>query len=225
MPISLGSTDLTNLRVGAVTPDRIFLGNSLVWPAYTETTQIFATVGSSVYDIPANCRFIDIVLLGGGGGGAGGNNANGDGQGGKPSVFVTRTLVRGIDIPWSVTQITVTVGAGGSAGAGGVGSGGPGGTTSVSTVTGFTLSSVGGTGGVGINPFQGTTPIGDGVLPVTFNGILYQGGASVGSANPSGVGAAGNPPGGGAGGGGGNIIVQGNPGGAGGRGQAWIRAY
>ncbi|ASR86116.1 hypothetical protein SEA_BOBSWAGET_9 [Mycobacterium phage BobSwaget] len=225
MAIRLGTLDPPAFRVGTITPTRIFQGNSLVWPPYTETTQIFATVGSSVYDIPANCRFIDIVLLGGGGGGAGGNNANGDGQGGEPSVFVTRTLVRGIDIPWSVTQITVTVGAGGTAGAGGVGSGGPGGTTSVSTVTGFTLSSVGGTGGVGTNPFQGTTPIGDGVTPVTFNGILYQGGSSVGSANPSAVGANGNAPGGGAEGGGGRIIQQGFGGGTGGRGQAWLRAY
>ncbi|AOT24930.1 hypothetical protein PBI_KALPINE_8 [Mycobacterium phage Kalpine] len=226
MPISLGSTSLSTFRVGTLTPDRIFLGNELVWPAFTEATQQFASVGTWTYTIPTNCRFIDIVIVGAGGGGAGGANiGNGDGKGGKAGAWQTITLRRGVDIPWSTTQITVVISAGGTGGGSNNGAGGNGGTTSISVNGTLLLIALGGAGGSGINPTGGSDPIGQGAGTQTYNGKPYVGGSSVGVANPSGTGTTGSPPGGGGEGGGGALFGTGSGGGPGAPGGAWVRAY
>ncbi|AEL17840.1 minor tail protein [Mycobacterium phage Trixie] len=228
MAIYLGSTALTTFRVGTETPDRIFLGNELVWPPFTATTMQFTSAGT--FTIPANCRFIDVILLGAGGGGAGGNAVNGDGQGGKAGTWQTATIKRGVDIGWSVTQITVGIGVGGAGGSGGASSGsGSGGGQTYVVATGFSLLANGGAGGVGSNPAGGNTTFGQGVTPIVFNGLQYVGGGQSGADNnPDNAtnGAPGNPPGGG-GEGGGGVPFIGTPGrgGVGGNGSAWLRAY
>ncbi|AIK68958.1 minor tail protein [Mycobacterium phage Tiffany] len=118
MPIYLGSTALNNFRVGTQTPDRIFLGNDLVWPAFTEATTEFTTVGAYTYNIPANCRFLDIIVLGAGGGGQASLAILNVGASGLPGEWNSVTLQRGVDIPWGLSQITGSVANGGSGGIG-----------------------------------------------------------------------------------------------------------
>ncbi|APL99599.1 minor tail protein [Mycobacterium phage Camperdownii] len=223
MPIRFGSIVPVTFRLGTVTPTRIFQGDRQVWPEFAEVRQQFTNTGNYSFTIPALCHRLDIILLGGGGGGQGMGNATAWGKGGDAGNWQIVTLVRGIDIPWTTTQITGSVGVGGTAGAGGLylgnnGPGGPGGnTTAVITGVG-TLTALGGAGGHERN--LDTTGKSPGTRNV--NGIDYVGGAEADGIAGS---QAGNPPGGGGQASRTSTGFFGIAGGAGARGQAWIRAY
>lgn len=191
-------------------------------PHAAASTAITA-VGTTTYVIPVWCRYIDVVLLagGGGGGGAGGNPLY-PGEGGDAAAFVTQRLERGVDISWATGTLTVSVGDGGAAGVGGPigGTASAGGPTTLSAVGLSTITASGGRGGTGSAVGITYDQNGDGVVPVTFNGVAYNGGGPVMSGN----GTVGNAPGGGGRGGNAGIFL-GSAGGKGAPGQAWLRAY
>ncbi|AVR77417.1 hypothetical protein SEA_TNGUYEN7_5 [Mycobacterium phage TNguyen7] len=216
MPIYLGSTALNNFRVGTQSPDRIFLGNELVWPDFAEVTQSFTTAGAYAFNIPANCRYIDVILLGGGGGRQSSLAILNVGASGLPGKWFSVTLKRGVDIPWGVTQITGTIGAAGTGG-GGIPSvlpGGPGGDTTATFSGGGAYKGDGGAGGLG----WATRETARGKSPgnLTFNGKTYTGGGAATGDNQ-----AGKPPGG-SGSGHYPGFGSGQPGAPG---AAWFRAY
>lgn len=177
-------------------------------------SQNFTTAGAYTYAIPWWANKIDMILLGGGGGGASGNYSSTAGNGGKAAVYTMGTLVRGVDIPWSTTQITGTVGVGGTAGSGNNVAGGAGGATTATGTGMATSSSAGAAGGSGTGS-QG----GQGPGNTAWGGISANGGAA-----GSGNGGAGGAPGAGAAGGNGSFLSS-SAGGVGGRGQAWFYAY
>ncbi|ATN88079.1 hypothetical protein SEA_CINDARADIX_5 [Mycobacterium phage Cindaradix] len=220
MPVRIGDATPTSLRFGDLTATKAYLGDVLVFPAFVAVSQTFTTTWT--FNIPAECAFIDLVLLGGGGGGSSGNIAVSPGEGGYAGEWLTITLERGVDIPWTATQITGTIGNGGSGGSGGwVPFNGNNGGNTVATIAGVgSWTAVGGEGG---NPIRWTNEgrAGRGPGTINFNGIPYVGGNP--TANSA---AAGNAPGGGGGGGnaGAGIFPAGG-GGNGARGQAWCRAY
>ncbi|AOT25509.1 hypothetical protein SEA_MARGO_5 [Mycobacterium phage Margo] len=224
MAIRLGSVNPNAFRVGTQSPSRIFLGDKQVWPEFTEVRQQITTAGSYTFNIPAGCLFIDVILLGGGGGGQGMGSATAWGQGGWAGSWGIWTLRRGIDIPWSTTQITGVVGAGGTAGPGfslsGTGAGGAGGNTTA-VATGWAGTHVANGGAGGNNRNLDTTGKSPGTQ--TVNGINYVGGAE--AFNAVGGSAAGNIYGGGGQAAMISIGFFGNAGGAGARGTAWFRAY
>lgn len=210
---------------------RIFHGDEYVWPPMSAVITPYSAPGTHTFNIPDTAHVIDVVLLGGGGGGAGGANVgNGDGQGGNAGTWQTVTLVRGVNIPWATTSITVTVGAGGAGGVttltNGNAPGSAGGATTV-VIPGYgTITANGGAGGSGTNPPGGSTTYGKSPGNVNWNNVPYVGGAVAGTTdNPSGTGTPGNTPGGGGEGGGGVVFGVASSGGPGGSGQAWIRAY
>ncbi|QGJ87735.1 hypothetical protein SEA_BIANCATRI92_8 [Mycobacterium phage BiancaTri92] len=216
MPIILNGAVRTNFRLGNVTPDRIFMGNELVFPAFTEVTQQFNTAGDYAFNIPFNCRFLDVIVLGGGGAGQASAAFLNYGQPGAPGSWAGVTLKRGVDIPWGVLQITGTVGAGGAAWTiYGAIPGGPGGASTATFTGGGTLQGNGGAGGVGWATAAGSRGPGPGNF--TWNGKLYVGGGladqgAVKNGLPPGGAGSGNYPGGGGAG-------NGAPG------SVWIRAY
>ncbi|AFF28391.1 minor tail protein [Mycobacterium phage Tiger] len=116
-----------SVRIDNVQPDaiyygdylatRVFQGNSLVWP-YANQMVEFNTPGSVLYNFPPGTAFVDLGIIGGGCGGAGGGMPLYR-NGGRASTWSTLRLRLGVDIPWSVTQLTLTVGAGSSGTAGG----------------------------------------------------------------------------------------------------------
>ena len=170
------------------------------------TTTAFSTAGAYSYTIPWWCNKVDVILLGAGQGG-GGSSGLVTGLGGNCGTWVTKTLVRGVDIPWTTTTITGTVPAAGAGGAGGGGAA-PSAAAATASATGMTsLSAAGGAGGWTGN-WNGLGP-----GNTTFNGQTYTGGAT--SAN-----SAGNAPGGG--GTGGTFNGGGFPGS---RGRVWFYAY
>lgn len=77
------------------------------------TLTTISTAGAYSYTIPRNCNTIDVILLGGGGGG-GSSNFFAWGGGGNAGSRTYVTLQRGVDIPWSATVITGSVGSGGA---------------------------------------------------------------------------------------------------------------
>ncbi|AXC35114.1 hypothetical protein SEA_PHRANNY_6 [Mycobacterium phage Phranny] len=215
MPLYLGSTALNNFRVGTETPDRIFLGNELVWPSFTEVTQFFGTAGAFTFNIPPNCRFLDIVVIGGGGGGQASLALFNYGAPGAPGSWAGVTLKRGVDIPWSVTQITGNVGGGGLGGPGpSVVPGFAGADTTATFTGGPTITGNAGAGGIGWASSQANSR-GKSPGNFTFNGKLYVGGAAVTANNQPG-----NPPGGS-----GSGSAQLSSGSNGAPGGAWVRAY
>jgi len=186
-------------------------------PPMAPITQQYTTAGNHTYNIPAHALRLDIVCLGGGAGGSGGAGGFGAGSGGNGGSWNAATLRRGVDIPWSTSSISITVGSGGAGGSGGVlGSDGqPGGASSAAT-SGWGISAAGGTtGGFGAGQ-AGKAP---NPQNYTYNGVTYNGGAQQGSG-----GGAGNAPGGGGAGGNGGLI-SGSNGGAGAVGRVWVRAY
>ncbi|ACE79935.1 hypothetical protein Pukovnik_8 [Mycobacterium phage Pukovnik] len=222
MAIRLGGINPL-FRVGTQTPSRIFIGDRQAWPEFAEVRQQFTATGNYTFPIPAGCVFIDVILLGGGGGGQGMGNATAWGKGGEAGDWQIVTLRRGVDIPWTATTITGSVGVGGKAGDGGLylgnnGPGGPGGNTTA-VITGLgTLTALGGAGGHERNlDTAGRSP---GTQNV--NGIDYVGGAEVNGIAGS---QAGSPPGGGGQASRTSTGFFGIAGGAGARGQAWYRAY
>ncbi|QFG12531.1 hypothetical protein PBI_TOAKA_31 [Mycobacterium phage Toaka] len=213
MALQLGGTLIGNGKVwlGSTAAQRIYLGTTQVWPSFNPVGQTFATAGAYTYNIPAGCTAIDVILLGGGGGGKGFGFAGAWADGGKPGTWYSVTLVRGVDIPLTTTQITGVVGVGGTGGAGASGADGGNGGASTAVATGMTSRS--GAGGLGATSrtlsIQGPGP-GD----LTFNGQLYVGGATA-------VTGAGNAPGGA----GCGTTISFTAGSAGGRGQVWFYAY
>jgi Repeat of unknown function (DUF5907) len=97
----------------------------------TPTRQIF-TSGSGTYTTPANCRWIEVELVGGGGGGGGGSNTGGTGGTGGNTTFSTL--------------------AGGGGGGGGAGFGG-----AVGTASGGDINFAGARGATGANVADGIT--------------------------------------------------------------------
>jgi hypothetical protein len=164
--------------------------------------------GGYNYHIPPTATHIDVVLLGGGGGGAGGGLVNYGGLGGT---WTTKTLERGVDIPWETEVISGSVpgwapGGGQFSGGGGGANGG----TATATATGMTpLAAAGGAGNVsGVQTGFGPYP-----QALSFNGrTYYAGGQSIngGGSVPGGGGSAGYP------------LSAGYPGA---RGQVWFYAY
>ena len=183
-------------------------------------TQRFSYPGSYEFKIPDWCERLDLVVVGGGGGGEGGG-ALITGSGGSASTFHYKTVIRGVDIPWSTSYIKGVVGAGGRGGIGyeaptkGDGFGGingvAGGTSSVTASGMTTMTSAGGAGGIDAAHVYGEE-LGD----LSFNGKNYPG-----AQRENKPGNRGNHPGGG-GAGGWPLIGEG---GQGGDGQVWIRAY
>ncbi|UVF60802.1 hypothetical protein SEA_STICKER17_30 [Gordonia phage Sticker17] len=187
---------------------------SAAFTAMPPATTTFTSVGSFTYTIPPWCKYIDIIALGGGKGGQTGSGAiNQAGSGGLPGQWAVATLQRGADIPWSEAQLTGIVGAGGAGGANSDNAPGGNGTASTVTASAGTLSAAGGTG---------TNSGRDGPGPGNY---IYLGTEYVGGATAVNNGQAGNPPGGGGAGGNGGIFGIRTRGGAGARGQVWIRAY
>jgi hypothetical protein len=186
-----------------------------------DTTQRFSFPGSFSYQIPEWAERLDVVIVGGGGGGEGGGLVV-TGSGGSASTMVSRTLIRGVDIPYSTKFLAGVVGAGGVAGKGvqasfdlSDGWGGNNGLAGgASTVVGTGLTTVQSAGGAG--GLAQPQVAGQGVADLIFNGKTYPGcGPENIPGNP------GNHPGGG---GAGGWPIFGN-GGPGGDGQVWIRAY
>jgi len=187
-----------------------------------EFTQRFSFPGSFSYFIPRWAERLDVILVGDGGGGESGGLLI-TGSGGSASSFTTKTLIRGVDIPYATNYLAGVVGAGGAGGSGFQGAGralndGFGGangeTGQASTVVGSgmtTLNSAGGTAGILQPTVQGAA-----LADLVFNGKTYPG-AQVENL----PGNRGNHPGGGGAGG----WAGTGAGGAGGDGQIWIRAY
>lgn len=199
----------------------------------------FSYPGSFEYKIPDWCERLDLIAVGGGGGGEGGGLVV-TGSGGSASTWAYKTVVRGVDIPWSTSYIKGAVGLGGYPGRGlqaptfsladwyvlsgftnipgwvradGVGgqNGGQGADTTIVATGMTTLTSVGGAAGIG-QP----TVTGGALADLTFNGKTYPGAQQEKTPGKNG-----NHPGGG-GAGGWPLIGRG---GRGGDGQVWIRAY
>lgn len=196
------------------------LGALMRFSTQAETTTVFNANGT--FTIPWWCTHIDVVLLGGGGGGSSGNAVVGNGRGGLAAPWTNFTLVRGVDIPWSTTTLTVTRGNGGAGGGGGFTGEVPGAQGTSSTVTGTGVTTMTGVGGLGAPQAavwnQGA---GQGSGNQTYNTKSYTGGA-----NTPDSATVGTTPGGG--GGRGNSGFFGFPSGsgaAGGPGRVSIRAY
>jgi hypothetical protein len=192
------------------------LAIAAAFPATAPAPQQFTAAGAYAYTIPYWCNKVDEILLGGAGGGKGLALFGSWGDGGTGGGWNVRTLVRGVDIPWTTAQITGTVGNGGTAGSNSGGNGGNGGTTTA-TATGMTSQTA--AAGVGATT---TLTNSAGLAPSpqsqTLNGQTYNGGATVAA---GGGGKNGNPPGGG----GSGSQVSSTAGGAGAPGSAWFYAY
>ncbi|BBC43591.1 hypothetical protein [Mycobacterium phage C3] len=218
--IGFGLDTVTLITAGASPIMRVSLGEDLVWPVSPGSeSEVFDVVGPYTYEIPDWCNFLDIVLVGGGAGGNGGSASFASGHGGFAGVWQGITLQRGQHIARSVAEITGVVGDGGNAGAGGpVGGIGGSGFASTATAVGWAgLTAIGGEP----RPRLGLLhQPGDGPGDFLFNSVNYVGGAETTSGN----GTPGNAPGG-AGRGGNGGVFSGSPGGKGGAGRVWIRAY
>ncbi|AYR01194.1 minor tail protein [Mycobacterium phage Oscar] len=195
------TTAATALRATAAAWSSSTASAAAGFPAMPATRTNYLTAGAFTYTIPWWAYWIDVLVLGGGQGGI--NGSFGNGSGGAAGKWSVATLRRGVDIPWTVTTITGTVGPGG-------GSNGGNGTATTATYTGGpVLTGAGGSGGTDIFNVVGRSP-GNQVIA----GETYVGGAE----SPN-LGAAGNAPGGG--GAAGGFF---GAGGGGGLGAAFIRA-
>lgn len=175
-------------------------------PARTDIT----ATGAYTYNIPGWSRFIDQVIIGGAASGQTGNGAIGTaGKGGNAAIYVVRTLERGVDIPWSQSTITGTVGTGGAQAANSDSAApNPGGDTTADWGSG-SITSPGGSGTVasGQNGASSTA--------TTVSGQNYPSGAG-GTGNAG----AGSAPGGAGAGGNGGFFGSRTRGGPGGNGRA-----
>lgn len=187
--------------------------------AATPPTTTSYGAGTFTYAIPAWSKLIVLVGIGGGASGQTGNGGiNQHGTGGNAGSWNGVVLRRGVDIPWSLAQITVTVGAGGAQPANSNWAGPNAGGTTTFTASGVSLSCA---GGVGTNGGTNGGGIREGAAAGNYqiDGDTYVGGAIGG-----GSGAAGNAPGGGGSGGNGGVFSARTLGGKGGDGRAWIKA-
>ncbi|AHG23790.1 minor tail protein [Mycobacterium phage EagleEye] len=178
---------------------KLYFGDTLIWVSFSPTRTDYSTPGTYTFTLPDGSVAIDYAILGGGGGGAGGGLflPGGAGQGAS---WLFGTLVRGVDIPMEITQVSVLVGAGGTGGAGGAsaGQGSNGGQSALILSSGPSLVAAGGvsaaSSGLGSGASGGAARGGNSNSnrDVVLNGQTYSGGATQGS-----TGAPGNPPGGG----------------------------
>jgi len=102
-------------------------GSLVAQPQFPTTAAVLTTIstaGVNTYTIPYWCNKLDVVVLGGGGGGNAGGGLFSNGGGGGAGGYGSKTLVRGTDIGWAKTSLSVYVGAGGAGGVGGYGSSG-----------------------------------------------------------------------------------------------------
>lgn len=177
-----------------------------VWgPATTS----WNTAGTFTYAIPPAALYLDLIAVGSGAGGEGGGLAI-SGKGGGAGQFAGIRLIRGVDIPWSLSSITVTIPSGGTGGAGG-GFPARGGDGSAVTIGGYLTA----TGGL---DYASSNVAGLTAGSFTFQGATYFGGAAMNNAEGNG-----NAPGGGAAGGR-ALGFTGTKGGNGAPGGAWIKA-
>ncbi|RPA58611.1 hypothetical protein EF294_15760 [Gordonia oryzae] len=177
-------------------------------------TATYSTAATSTFTIPVWCTYLDVVLLGGGASGQTGSGANGQaGKGGQPGSWLSLTLHRGVDIPWTVRTLSVTVGAGGAQAANSDLAAPNPGTATTATINGTTYSAAGGTGTV-------STQAGGAPGDHTRTGVTYSGGTGGASS-----GTAGTAPGGAGAGGNGGYFTTRTRGAAGALGRAWIRSY
>ena len=199
----------------------VHLGPTQVWP-YVPKETVYNTVGTFTYNIPDDARRIDVIAVGAGGGGNSGGGGMTNGGGGGAGNWAAKTLVRGVDIPWTTKTITVQITNGGI-GTTSPGTAGSGGTTTVSATGWAGLTATGGQGGKG----QGTTLDGYGAGNYTFNNRTYVGGAPTGTNNSTNdCSKPGNSPGGGASGGKGAVSNIGvGAGGNGAPGGVWLYAH
>lgn len=144
--------------------------------ALTVQTNVYASPGVTVWNKPANCLWVDVIVIGGGGGGGGaksifsGTAAGIGGGGGGGGVAIKKFLASALS-----ASETVTVGAGGTAGNGtSLANGGAGGQSVFGTSV--LLDATGGSGGITAN---GTT------IPVYGSGVSGGAGSS-GQPNVSG---------------------------------------
>jgi hypothetical protein len=165
------------------------------------TTSLLNVPGSYTMQIPPSADTFDLIIVGaGGGGGAGGT---GNGVGGLAGTWRAKTFVRGIDVPWSTTQITGVIGTGGVAGTvSGILAGTGGTTTATDVSTQVNLSAAGGAGagwtsnvngqGAGTLAFAGNSYLGGALASIGLPGNV-SGGAGAGGwpSQNGGVGAAG----------------------------------
>lgn len=189
---------------------------AVVFSPMSSTTTVFSTAGSGTWPIPPWCRYIDIVCIGGGASGQTGNGAIAQaGKGGLAGVWGGTTIERGVDIPWSQSSLSYTVGSGGAQPANSDhAASNPGSPTTVFDL-GPNIGQVGGAGGVGTGSGQN----GQSAATVTYQGITYTGGTG-----GTGNGGAGGAPGAGGAGGNGGIFGSRTRGGAGGVGRLYFQA-
>lgn len=173
-------------------------------------TTNYNVAGTYTYTIPSWMKWGDKIDVVGVSAGAGGQASAFYlvGNGGNPGVWVTQTLIYGVDIPLTTTTLTIVLGPGGGAGSAAGQIGADGGDFTLTGTGVPTISAPGGTGKTGGNT------AGPGPGNQVYNGITYPGGATVGTGAP------GAAPGG-AGGGGGAYGGGGHGADAGG----WVVAY
>ncbi|WJR32416.1 hypothetical protein P3F83_18060 [Mycobacteroides immunogenum] len=185
------------------------LGEQLLTSAWIDYT---LTDAIQSYAIPSDSRFLDLVgCPPGGGGGGGGGGFNKPGEGGFPGQWVGRRIERGVDIPWSVTTLSIRPGGPGLGASGRESDGGAGGgfnyrQAGIRPLIGYKppgadgqswlLESQFGDGGrLAYGGFFNRDPVGYGPGNFAFGGRLFIGGANA-AMDQLGIG-----PGGGGGGG------------------------
>lgn len=214
---AVGADMLTSLRARITVADRGLGADSAAagFTPHAAALTSYTTPGTYQYRIPVWCKYIEIILCGSGRGGNGNSNAL-PGAGGNAGGWAAITLERGVDIPWTLLDITIVVKDGGAGGAGSVfvGSAGTDGAASTAAVSGTViLSAPGGTGERSGNQSGGSPG------NYSYGGQPYTGGAETTTGN----GTVGNPPGGGGRGGNGNTF-GGFAGGKGAAGVGHVRA-
>lgn len=221
---AVGADMLTSLRPKTSIADTGLGADSAAgrFSTMTVVTAQWFAAGTYTFNIPVQCRYIDVIILGAGGGGASsGTFYTLKGYPGKAGLWATVTLERGVHIPWTAISITIKVGTGGARGSGGAtGTAGSAGASTILTYTNLagttvTVTAIGGAGGIA--NLTGTSDnVGRSPGNKIYNGIQYTGGVE-----QTGNGATGNTPGGGGSGG----AAFGGAGGVGAPGGGWVRAY
>lgn len=189
-------------------------------PFFAPRQEAFTDVGPYAYTIPPWANFIDCVYLSGAGGGCGGHPiTTAHGEGGDAGVWVSETLVRGVDFPVDAIWLGFNIGAGGEGGPGNTAGSAGEDTYRVAIPSGKAMiTAAGGAGGNNqTSPAKGDSP-GD----FTYGGITHMGGEG-GSSHAAQDGYPGGRGAGGGGGAGGTWGVAWG-GGDGGSGGAWVNA-
>lgn len=185
---------------------------------------VYDQPGVFSYPVPGWCTHLDFVVIGGGASGQSGSGVlGGAGKGGIPGTWAGKTVVRLNEwmstsrIPFEVSALSVTVGAGGAqAPNSDYGGPNPGTASAVSYSSGTNVVVFAqGVGGSGTGDYQNGRPVPD----FTYAGTTYTGGAS-----GTGNGGAASAPGGAGAGGNGGVFGNRTRGGAGGAGRVWIIA-